>query len=66
MAFGQTGAIRTDCYLMLMSSVVLSTGAQTPVPTKTGPTVSERWKPGLLRQQLIDNPYIGLNERKGQ
>ena len=31
MAFGQTGAIRTDCYLMLMSSVVLSTGAQTPV-----------------------------------
>ena len=66
MAFGQTGAIRTDCYLMLMSSVVLSTRVQTPVPTNTGPTVSQRWKLGLLRQQLIDNVYIGLNERKGQ
>ena len=51
---------------LLMSAVVLSTGAQTPMITQSVPAVSEIWKPGLLRQQLIDNHYIRLNERKGQ
>ena len=33
---------------LLMSAVVLSTGAQTPVITQTVPAVSEIWKPGYF------------------
>ncbi len=33
---------------LLMSAVVLSTGAQTPVITQTVPAVSEIWKPGFF------------------